>query len=173
MTAARTGAIRDKGHLGWVELRREPYRETWWLATHGWVRADPSDAQRIAQLTSWRVNLFGHLNAGLAAAISGSVSRSTPVIALVALFAVACLPSAITNISGALKATWDMTARAGGAAPVDGVYTIRMERADSNATTAAQNNQGTFTFNRNGTASSQAGLANGGFTNVSITYSGR
>jgi len=74
---------------------------------------------------------------------------------------------------GALTATWDMSARAGGAAPVDGVYTIRMELADSNATAPAQNNEGMFTFNRNGTASTQAGLANGGFTNVSITYSGR
>ncbi len=82
--------------------------------------------------------------------------------------------SGATNAAfGTLTASWDMTARAGGAAPVDGVYTIRMELADSNATAAAQNNQGTFTFNRNGTASTQTALANGGFTNVSIAYSGR
>ncbi len=82
--------------------------------------------------------------------------------------------SGATNANyGTLTAKWDMTARAGGAAPVDGVYTIRMELADSNASTAAQNNQGTFTFNRNGTASTQTALSNGGFSNVSIAYSGR
>ena len=74
---------------------------------------------------------------------------------------------------GAMTATWDMTARAGGATPADGTYTIRMELADSNATQTTENNQGTFTFNRNGTVSTQANVANGGFTNVTITYSGR
>jgi hypothetical protein len=86
--------------------------------------------------------------------------------------------SGATNASyGALTAKWDMTARQTPApplpAPADGTYTIRMELADSNATQPAQNNQGTFTFNRNGTASSQLGLSSGGFTNVSIVYSGR
>jgi hypothetical protein len=82
--------------------------------------------------------------------------------------------SGATNAAyGVRTATWDMTARAGLAAPVDGIYTIRMELADSNATQATQNNQGTFSFNRNGTASSQTALSNGGFSNVSIVYSGR
>jgi hypothetical protein len=74
---------------------------------------------------------------------------------------------------GTLTATWDMTARAGLATPVDGTYTIRLELADGDSNTATQNNQGTFTFNRNGTASTQSALSNGGFSNVSIVYSGR
>jgi hypothetical protein len=86
--------------------------------------------------------------------------------------------SGATNASyGALMAKWDLTARQTPApplpAPVDGIYTIRMELADSNASQPAQNNQGTFTFNRNGTASTQSNLSSGGFTNVSIVYSGR
>jgi hypothetical protein len=72
-----------------------------------------------------------------------------------------------------LTATWDMTARAGLPAPVDGVYTIRLELADGDVNSTAQNNEGTFTFNRNGTASTQTMLTNGGFTKVTITYTGR
>ena len=84
--------------------------------------------------------------------------------------------SGATNANyGTLTAKWDMTARQAPApplpAPVDGTYTIRMELADSNATQPTQNNQGTFTFNRNGIASTQTALSNGGFTNVSIVYS--
>ena len=86
----------------------------------------------------------------------------------------------VDSVSGAsqpsyktLTATWDMTARAGGAPPADGVYTIRLELADGDTTMTSQNNEGTFTFNRNGTASSQANLTNGGFSNVGIQYTGR
>jgi uncharacterized protein (TIGR03382 family) len=43
-----------------------------------------------------------------------------------------------------------------------------MELADSNATTPAQNHQGTFTFVKGATAQMQSALSNGGFTNVSI-----
>lgn len=78
---------------------------------------------------------------------------------------------------GTLTAKWDMTARQTPAPPLpkpaDGVYTIRMELADSDSSQAAQNNEGTFTFNRNGVASSQTSLTNGGFTKVDIVYSGR
>jgi hypothetical protein len=74
---------------------------------------------------------------------------------------------------GTLTATWDMTARAGGATPGDGTYTIRMELADNDSNTTSQNNEGTFTFNRNGTASTQTGLSNGGFSAVNIQYTGR
>ncbi|MDB4969336.1 MAG: hypothetical protein JWN44_5025 [Myxococcales bacterium] len=86
--------------------------------------------------------------------------------------------SGATNAAyGTLTAKWDLTSRQSPApplsAPADGIYTIRMELADSNATQAAQNNQGTFTFNRNGTASTQTNLSNGGFSNVSVVYSGR
>ncbi|MGZ3429131.1 MAG: hypothetical protein ACXVDD_06255 [Polyangia bacterium] len=86
--------------------------------------------------------------------------------------------SGATNSNyGTLTAKWDMTSRQSPApplpTPVDGIYTIRMELADSNASQPAQNNEGTFTFNRNGTASTQTNLSNGGFTNVSIVYSGR
>jgi hypothetical protein len=51
-----------------------------------------------------------------------------------------------------LTATWDMLAR--GNLPVaDGTYTIRMELADKDVSASSSNNEGTFTFNRNGTAS--------------------
>lgn len=62
--------------------------------------------------------------------------------------------------------TWNLQDKSGVVVP-DGTYTIRMELAQSNGGT---NNLGSFTFNKNGTASNQTGLANGGFTNVSINY---
>jgi hypothetical protein len=65
--------------------------------------------------------------------------------------------------------TWDLRDRQGQEIP-DGTYTIRMELADSNATQALQNAQGTFTFEKLAGGSNQTGLANGGFTNVSIVY---
>jgi hypothetical protein len=43
-----------------------------------------------------------------------------------------------------------------------------MEMADSNATTAGQNKQGTFTFVNGSTPQNQTGLSNGGFSNVTI-----
>jgi hypothetical protein len=68
-----------------------------------------------------------------------------------------------------ITATWDLRNRAGQIVP-DGTYTIRMELADSNSSTTQQNAQGTFTFTKNTTGSEQTGLSNGGFANVSITY---
>jgi hypothetical protein len=68
-----------------------------------------------------------------------------------------------------ITATWDLRNRAGQIVP-DGTYTIRMELADSNSSTTQQNAQGTFTFIKNTTGSEQTGLSNGGFANVSITY---
>jgi hypothetical protein len=73
------------------------------------------------------------------------------------------------NHTGALTRTWDLTGRGGTEIP-DGTYTIRMELADSNASTAAQNAQGTFTFVKGTAPQSQTGLANGGFTGVSIAF---
>ena len=68
-----------------------------------------------------------------------------------------------------LTVTWNLKDKQGAAVP-DGTYTIRMEMADSNATTAGQNRQGTFTF-VNGTApQNQTGLTNGGFSNVTIDF---
>jgi hypothetical protein len=70
-----------------------------------------------------------------------------------------------------LTATWDMLAR--GNLPVaDGTYTIRMELADKDVSAASSNNEGTFTFNRNGTASTQ-NTSGGGFDTVTIHYTGR
>lgn len=66
-----------------------------------------------------------------------------------------------------LTVTWDLKDRAG-AIIADGTYTLRMELADSNANTPAQNHQGTFTFVKSTTAQMQAALTSGGFTNVSI-----
>jgi hypothetical protein len=75
------------------------------------------------------------------------------------------------NHTARLTVQWDLTDRNGQVIP-DGTYTIRMELADQNSNTAAQNHQGTFTFDKNGTAATQA-VAGGGFLNVSIDYSGR
>lgn len=55
----------------------------------------------------------------------------------------------------------------------DGTYTIRIETCDANATVPSENAQGTFTFVKNGVASTQSGLAATGYSAVSITYSGR
>jgi uncharacterized protein (TIGR03382 family) len=66
-----------------------------------------------------------------------------------------------------LTLTWDLKDR-NNTVIADGTYTLRMELADSNATTAAQNRQGTFTFVKGTTVQMQSALTNGGFTNVSI-----
>ena len=73
------------------------------------------------------------------------------------------------DYNSALQVAWDLKDRQGQVVP-DGMYTIRMESADDNSTSPAQNNQGTFTFMKSATAQSQTALANGGFTNVSITF---
>lgn len=76
------------------------------------------------------------------------------------------------NHTARLSVTWDLKDKAGAVVP-DGTYTIRMELADSNASTAGQNHQASFTFAKNGTAAQQTALTGGGFVNVSIDYSGR
>lgn len=68
-----------------------------------------------------------------------------------------------------LSITWDLKDKSGTVIP-DGTYTIRMEVADSNASTPAQNNEGTFTFVKGPAAQMQTGLSNGGFTNVMIRF---
>jgi hypothetical protein len=69
----------------------------------------------------------------------------------------------------ALTATWDMKTKAGQLVG-NGTYTVRLESADFNANQAGQNHQGTFTFVKSATAQTQTGLSNGGFSNVSITF---
>ncbi len=87
-------------------------------------------------------------------------------------------PNDVDAISGATQLTyatplttmaWNLQDRLGAVVP-DGTYTVRMESTDLNANTAAQNNQGTFTFVKSAVAQSQTGLTNGGFTNVSIQF---
>jgi hypothetical protein len=68
-----------------------------------------------------------------------------------------------------LTVTWDMKTR-GGQLVGNGTYTVRMESADSDANQASQNHQGTFTFLKSATPQTQTGLSNGGFSNVSITF---
>ncbi|RMH44112.1 MAG: DUF2271 domain-containing protein, partial [Deltaproteobacteria bacterium] len=69
-----------------------------------------------------------------------------------------------------IEVTWDMVDFNGMPVP-NGTYTIRMELADRNSTSPDQNNQGTFTFVRDGQPSTQ-NVAGGGFENVVIDYTG-
>ena len=75
------------------------------------------------------------------------------------------------NHVGTVTAEWDGTDGTGAMAP-DGAYTIRIEVADENSTQAGQNHQGTFTFTKDGVASTdtQQGI---GIVNVVLDYSGR
>ncbi len=75
----------------------------------------------------------------------------------------------INSHAAPLTLTWDLKDRNATVIP-DGTYTVRMELADSNASTAAQNHQGTFTFVKGATAQMQSALTNGGFTNVSLNF---
>lgn len=68
-----------------------------------------------------------------------------------------------------LSITWDLKDRAGTIVP-DGSYTIRMETTEENANNAAQNHQGTFTFTKGAQVDARSALSNGGFDNVSITF---
>jgi hypothetical protein len=73
------------------------------------------------------------------------------------------------NHNTPLSITWDLKDRAGNVVP-PGTYTIRMEVADSDATSTAQNNEGTFTFVRSAAPQVQTGLTNGGFNSVTIDF---
>jgi hypothetical protein len=68
-----------------------------------------------------------------------------------------------------LTVTWDLEDRQA-ATVADGTYTIRMELADTNASSQSQNNQGTFTFAKGPAVDSQQGMSNGGFLDVSILF---
>ncbi len=80
-------------------------------------------------------------------------------------------------VSGATRADHVAPVSATWAIPAelpDGIYTIRVETSDGNAVSADQNVQGSFTFDKNGTASVVTPEAPvPGYTNVSIDYSGR
>lgn len=83
-------------------------------------------------------------------------------------------PDAVTgasrlNHADQLVAQWNLKDKAGNVVP-DGTYTLRLELADENAANPGANNQGTFTFVKGPNAQVQTGLANGGFTNVTIDY---
>lgn len=71
--------------------------------------------------------------------------------------------------NGTLTVMWDLKNKSGTVVP-DGTYTIRMELADSNATSTTQLNEGTFTFVKGPSPQMQSALSNGGFTGVSINY---
>jgi len=73
------------------------------------------------------------------------------------------------NHTTPVTATWDLRDKLGQVIP-DGTYTVRMESTEINANTAAQNNQGTFTFVKSGTAQMQTMLTNGGFSTVSLNF---
>jgi hypothetical protein len=64
--------------------------------------------------------------------------------------------------------TWDL--KDNGVEVADGMYTLRIEMTEDNATLATQNNQGSFTFQKGPNAQMQAGLTATGFTNVSIDF---
>lgn len=72
---------------------------------------------------------------------------------------------------GTLMVSWDLRDRSGLIVP-DGTYGIRMELVDSHPSDPAQNNQGMFSFDKNGMASTQM-TSGGGFNNVIIVYTGR
>ncbi len=69
-----------------------------------------------------------------------------------------------------ISAMWDML-DFNGMPVANGMYTIRMELADENSTAAGQNNQGIFSFVRDGQQSTQ-NVSGSGFLNVTIEYSG-
>jgi MYXO-CTERM domain-containing protein len=73
------------------------------------------------------------------------------------------------NHTAPLTVTWNLKNRANLEVP-DGTYTIRMELADRNSNVPADNHQGTFTFVKGPTSSTQ-NTANGGFNAVAINYS--
>ncbi len=68
-----------------------------------------------------------------------------------------------------IMAIWDLKDKNGVLIP-DGTYTIRMETADADVSTAASNHEGTFTFIKGAAPQVQANLSNGGFNSVTITY---
>lgn len=75
-----------------------------------------------------------------------------------------------SNHGQRISTTWDMIDFNGMPVP-NGTYAVRMELADENSTSPDQNNQGVFSFVRDGQQSTQ-NVSGGGFLNVTIEYSG-
>jgi hypothetical protein len=71
--------------------------------------------------------------------------------------------------SDTLTRTWNMRAKTG-ALVADGSYRLRMELCDNSVSSAAGNDQGTFTFVKGPNSQTQQNLTSGGFHNVTITY---
>jgi hypothetical protein len=76
-----------------------------------------------------------------------------------------------TNHTSTLTVSWDMLPRGGGSSVADGVYAVCFETVDSNG--AATNHRTSFTFSKNGVASSGTIPSQGGYTNIVWTYAGR
>jgi len=68
-----------------------------------------------------------------------------------------------------LVAKWNLRDRNNNVVP-DGTYVVRMETADQNSGSTAQNHEGSFTFTVGPTAQKQTGLSNGGFIDVTVDY---
>lgn len=65
--------------------------------------------------------------------------------------------------------TWNLRDRQGNLVP-DGAYRIRLEMADSNATTTADNRQGAFLFTVGPEPQTQTGLESNGFVNATVDF---
>jgi uncharacterized protein (TIGR03382 family) len=86
-------------------------------------------------------------------------------------------PNDVDAISGAtlldhltpVTMTWNLRDKQGNLVP-DGTYRIRLEMADSNAVTTADNRQGAFTFIKSSTPQLQTGLSSGGFTDGTVDF---
>lgn len=79
--------------------------------------------------------------------------------------------SGATRLDHAERLTieWDLKDKLGVLVP-DGIYTIRMETADANSTTQAQNWQGSFTFTKGLTPEVQTIIDDPHYLNVSIDF---
>ncbi|MFT3695564.1 MAG: MYXO-CTERM sorting domain-containing protein [Kofleriaceae bacterium] len=68
-----------------------------------------------------------------------------------------------------IQCTWDLKQKDGTEAP-DATYRIRLETAESDTNSAANNNEGLFTFVKGPNPQVQTNLSNGGFINTTISY---
>ena len=73
--------------------------------------------------------------------------------------------------SGTYTANWNLIPKGGTQTVPDGVYTIKLELTCSD--TGTPSNYAVFTFNKNGTSSTQHPTDQGGYSNITIAYTGR
>ncbi|HEU0033230.1 MAG TPA: hypothetical protein VFQ53_21505 [Kofleriaceae bacterium] len=86
-------------------------------------------------------------------------------------------PNDLDAVSGATRLdhatpitfTWNLRDRAGNLVP-DGAYRVRLEMADSNAQTTADNRQGAFLFTVGPNPETQTGLESNGFVNATVDF---